>query len=61
LLESLLAIALALKALSDLLSEDHLDSKQRDLGLVLVNEFLKAHSEALSGSSLANVAHGKLH
>ena len=61
LLEHLCSLSGALKAFSDLLGEDHLETKKGNLRLVLVDEFNKAHAEALSGSVLANVTHRILH
>ena len=61
LLEGLLAVTLALKALSDFLGENELDSEQGNLRLVFVDEVLEVQGEALSGSILANAAHRILH
>jgi hypothetical protein len=61
LLEHLSSLSAALKALSDLLCEDLLDTEQGNLRLVLVYKVDKSHLEGLNGSVLADGAHGSLH
>ena len=61
LLEHLSSLSAALKALSDLLCENLLNTEQGNLGLVFVDELDKTHLESLNCTVLANGAHGSLH
>ena len=61
LLKHLGSLSAALKALSDLLREDLLDTEQGNLRLVFVDKLSQTHLESLDSTVLANGAHGGLH